>query len=141
MKKVFFLLLGFFIVSCSTIPTPNFETEKVCSKESLKYLQSQQKTKKQLFIESLSAELQATQERMQTCYNEFRARTGKEEFNTCLVVGVDKKGKTEFFNFSSREAALDKKFIECAHQVTKSVQYGKHGKNYVMVQSYQFYYQ
>ncbi len=140
MKIVFGMLLSFLIVSCSS-KVPNFEKEKVCSKESLHYLQKQQKTKKQIFAESLNTELLSTQDRMQACYNEFKARTGKDEFNTCLVVGVDKKGKTEFFNFSSKEVSLDDKFIECAHQVTKNLEYGKHGKDYVLVQSYQFYYQ
>ena len=140
MKIFAIVFCSLILVSCAS-RDPKFEKEKVCSSQSLNYLKKQTKTKKYLFSEALNQELMQTQPTMQQCYESFRARSGQEEFNTCLVVGVDRKGKTEFFNFSSNDIQMDKEFIECAHKVTKSLQYGKHGKNYVIVQAYQFYYQ
>ncbi len=140
MKLLTFVLSCLLLMSCAT-PDRKFSSEKTCSNESLNYIKKNQRSKKFLFSPALTAALQETQTTMQGCYEAYRARTGKEEFNTCLVVGVNGRGRTEYFEFSSKEVQLDKEFIKCAHTVTKKLQYGKHGTNYVMLQSYQFYYQ
>ena len=139
MKTIFILLVGLLVMSCASDPA--FVKEKVCSPQSLSYLQKTLKFRKHKYIAPLSAELLKTQTTMQTCYEAYRARTGKDEFNTCLVVGVDSRGRTEFFNLSSQEVPLDREFLNCAHRATKPVKYGRYGRNYVMVQAYQFYYQ
>lgn len=139
MKNLFLFLLALATVSCAT-PEPQFNQEKVCSKEALRYLKNQ-KSRKQIHTQALANELSKTQRDIQLCYEDFKARTGKEEFNTCLVVGVDRRGRTDFFNFSSADAQLDKTFIQCARSVTRNMRYGEFGKNYTLVQSYQFYYQ
>ncbi len=139
MKSLFLLFLIISIVSCAS-PQPVFNQNKACSKESLRYLKNQ-KDRKQVHTQALADELGKTQRDIQLCYEDFKVRTGKKEFNTCLVVGVDSRGKTDFYHFSSADPSIDREFISCAHSVTKNVNFGRFGKNYTLVQSYQFYYQ
>lgn len=76
---------------------------------------------------------------MQSCYEQFKDRTGYEEFNTCMVVGVDESGYLEFFNFGSNQVPLDEEFMSCAHRVTRSIPYQNYGQNYILIQSYKFF--
>lgn len=117
-----------------------FSKEKVCSDSSLKYLKHPANLSKfKTYPNKLIEELNATQRSIQLCYEDFRNRSGFEEFNTCLVVGIDHLGRTEFFNFSSKEIPLDETFIRCARSVTSSIAYSMYGKDYILVQSYQFF--
>lgn len=133
------LLILLMLVSCAS-ENPLFVKERVCSTEALKYLQNPRNQYKSTYTSpSLIAEVASTADSMQLCYEDFKNRTGQEEFNTCLVVGVDYGGNVDFFNFSSREVSLDETFINCARSVTASIPYSHFGKNYILVQSYQFY--
>lgn len=142
MKFAAILVLPLFAISCATKdPTPDFSREKVCSKNSLKYLNHPANRRKLRPVSSnLESVMANTTPGMQSCYDDLKARTGRDEFNTCLVVGVNSRGKTEFFDFSSQEIK-DQKFLDCAKRVTRQINYGKYGKNYILVQSYQFFYQ
>lgn len=83
----------------------------------------------------------STKRSMQMCYEDFKNRTGHDdEFNTCLVVGVDENGSMDFYNFSTNEAKLDKKFMNCVAGVMGTIDFTSYGWNYLLVQSYQFYY-
>lgn len=138
MKGYSYLILLIFIISCSSSP-PKFEKEKTCSQNSLKYLKNpRNRFKEPLNNPMLTSKIAETQKHMQLCYEDFKNRTGVEEFNTCLVVGVDYFGNLEFYNFSS-EAQLDQRFMNCARAVTNSVNYPEYGRNFILVQSYQFY--
>jgi len=139
MKTLPFLLLLILISSCAS-ERPKFVKEKVCSNQALKYLKNpRNKDKRALNNPKLIQDVANTSRSMQLCYEDFKNRTGKEEFNTCLVVGVDQQGLTEFYNFGSQDVQLDQRFIECARAVTQSVPFSQYGSNYILIQSYQFY--
>lgn len=139
MKTGAVLLLLISLISCST-EKPRFRKDNVCSHEALRYLKNPRNKFKQKQIGSeLVKVLAGTTRSMQLCYEDFKNRTGLEEFNTCLVVGIDDYGEMEFFNFGSREVQLDESFLNCAKAVTKSVPYSTYGTNYILIQSYQFY--
>lgn len=139
MKLLSLLIMLLFLNSCAS-EKPKFVKEKVCSHEALKYLNNPRNQHKRFYSSpSLIMEIANTSKSMQLCYEDFKNRTGHEEFNTCLVVGVDHWGNTDFFNFSSQEIKLDQEFLNCARSVTGSVPYSKYGTNYIMIQSYQFY--
>jgi hypothetical protein len=135
------LVLLVLVAACASKKN-DFSQDKVCSKDSVKYLSHpKNKSKTTVMSSELLNELAKTQQSMQLCYEDLRNRTGHEEFDTCLVVGVDKRGKTEFYNFAAQGSPLDERFLNCARGVTKKIPYGKYGKNYILVQSYQFYYE
>lgn len=139
MKSLALLLMIFFISSCAS-EKPNFVKENVCSREALKYLRNpRNKEKRAINNPRLIQDMANTSRSMQLCYEDFKNRTGSEEFNTCLVVGVDQYGRLEFHNFSSTEVELDQKFVNCAKSVTSSVAYPEYGRNYILIQSYKFY--
>ncbi len=133
------LLIVLMLVSCAS-EKPRFVKERVCSSEALKYLQNPRNQFKTIYASpSLIADVAATAGSMQLCYEDFKMRTGYEEFNTCLVVGVDYSGNVDFFNFSSQEIPLDQTLINCAKNVTSAIPYSQYGRNYILIQSYQFY--
>ena len=128
-----------FISSCAS-EKPRFIKEKVCSNESLKYLKNPRNISKRApQSAALIQEMAKSSKGMQACYEDFKNRTGNEEFNTCLVVGVNEYSQTEFYNFSSQQITLDQKFMNCARNVTKKIPYEKYGRNYILIQSYQFF--
>jgi hypothetical protein len=129
-------------ISACTHKKSEFIKETTCSRESLKYLKNPQNFKKRAPQNyELVQRMANTQRSMQLCYEDFKNRTGKDEFKTCLVVGVDPKGETEYYNFSSQEVELDKTFLECAHTITRNIPYAAYGRNYILIQAYNFYYQ
>lgn len=139
MKLLFCCFMLFGLASCAS-ERPKFVKEKVCSQEALKYLKNPRNKNKRTFTSpSLIMDIANTSKSMQLCYEDFKNRTGHEEFNTCLVVGIDYLGNTEFFNFSSKEIELDQTFMNCARGVASAVPYSKYGNNYILIQSYQFY--
>jgi hypothetical protein len=140
MKQLTFLLLMFFISSCASEKKPKFVKESVCSDQALKYLKNPRNYSKQaLSSPQLIQAMTLTSKNMQSCYEDFKYRTGNEEFNTCLVVGVNEMAEVEFFNFGTKEVNLDQKFINCAQAVTQSVPFHVYGTNYILIQAYQFY--
>jgi hypothetical protein len=139
MRALGIILVSLLLSACST-QKPKFVKENVCSNQSLKYLRNpRNKVKRALESPKLIQDMANTSRSMQLCYEDFKRRTGHEEFNTCLVVGVNETGETEFYNFGSRELKLDKTFLKCAEAVTKSVPFDSYGSNYILIQAYQFY--
>ncbi len=139
--RIIIILLIVSLHSCSHQKERPFIKERICSREALDYLNSpRNKYKVGPISPNLSVVMNGTQEAMQACYEAFIGRSKHEEFQTCLVVGVNQVGKVEFYNFSSQEAKLDETFIQCAHKVTKKISYPDFGKNYILIQSYNFFY-
>lgn len=139
MKLFTFFLLLMLITSCAS-DKPQFVKEKVCSNQALKYLRNpRNKYKRAPQSPALIQAMSNTSRSMQLCYEDFKNRTGHEEFNTCLVVGVNDSRQLEFYNFGSKDVPLDKTFVNCARAVTRSVPFSKYGSNYILIQSYQFY--
>lgn len=139
MKTLSFMLLLILISSCAS-EKPRFVKEKVCSNESLKYLKNpRNKFKRAPKSMALIQAMAKSSNGMQACYEDFKNRTGHEEFNTCLVVGVNESSQTEFYNFSSQQINLDQRFMNCARNVTNSIPFEKYGSNYILIQAYQFY--
>lgn len=139
MKSITFMMLLILISSCAS-NKPEFVKEKVCSNQALKYLKNpRNKYKRAPSSPKLIQAMTNTTRSMQLCYEDFKNRTGHEEFNTCLVVGVNNSRRTEFYNFGSKDVQLDKAFMDCARAVTRSVPFTKYGSNYILIQSYQFY--
>ncbi|WPU64578.1 hypothetical protein [Peredibacter starrii] len=139
MTKFYFIVLALFLVGCAS-ERPKFKKEKTCSHVSLKYLKNPRNQFMQIINSpDLNMKLASTQKSMQLCYEDFKNRTGQDEFNTCMVVGVDYFGNLDFYEFSSKEVKLDQTFMKCAMAVTGQVQYADYGRNYILVQSYQFY--
>ena len=139
MKPVLLFLITILLIGCAS-EKPRFKKERVCSEEALKYLRNpRNKEKRALNNPLLTEALSQTSRSMQLCYEDFKNRTGNDEFNTCLVVGVDESGSMEFKNFGSKDVELDDSFMKCARAVTDSVPYSTYGSNYILIQSYQFY--
>lgn len=139
MKPIIFLLITVFCTACAT-EKKKFVKEEVCSNESLKYLKNPRNiTKRALRNPKLIQDMANSTRSMQLCYEDFKNRTGLEEFNTCLVVGVDEAGSMEFYNFGSKEVQLDRTFLNCAKAVTSQIPYTNYGTNYIIIQSYQFF--
>lgn len=128
----------FIIFSCSH--KKEFIKENVCSPNALKYMK--RSTGRRFFVpksEALRKKIAETQAGMQQCYQDYMTRTGHKEFQTCMVVGVDSRGKLEYYNFSAQDIHSDRAFIQCAVKVTKKVPFWQYGKNYILLQSYNFY--
>jgi hypothetical protein len=139
MKLLPLLVFGLLISSCATEKT-KFNKEKVCSHEALRYLRNPRNIEKRaLNNPKLIQDVAASKRGMQLCYEDFKGRTGHDEFTTCVVVGVDGAGDMEFYNFDSKEVELDDQFMRCAKDVTNSIPYSSYGTNYVLIQSYDFY--
>lgn len=138
--SIHYFTLSFLLVffSCST--TKPFVKENVCSPNAISYMRN---SKGRSFAlpksDALKQQLASTQDGMQQCYHDYMKRTGHEEFQTCMVVGVDAKGKMEYYNFSAQDTHSDRAFIQCAVKVTKKIPYQKYGKNYILLHSYNFY--
>lgn len=117
----------------------HFEAADVCSPTALKFVkQARDRDRAPLMTEALRRELEASKQSMQKCYDDFYARTGQDEFKTCLVVGVDVTGMLDFYSFSAREIQSDRQFVQCAVNVTKTIQFWRYGTNYTLIQSYNF---
>lgn len=133
-----FLVLLIVSAACST--KKEFVKENVCSPNALTYIKrSKGRLVKVPKDPLLRFQLDQTQKGMQQCYADYMKRTGHEEFQTCMVVGVDGLGRMEYFNFSSQDIHSDQAFIQCAVKVTKKIPFWRYGKNYILLQSYNFY--
>lgn len=142
MKSTFKLLLSLALLgqfsACSS--RKEFVKEQVCSPSALAYVKTaKNRSTRPALGEDLKRELALTQKSIQQCYDDFLTRTGKDEFRTCLIVGVDEIGRMEYYNFSSQDIHSDQAFIQCAVKVTKRIPYWKFGSNYILMQTYNFY--
>lgn len=135
-----FIVLSTLVLFYSCSHKKTFVKENVCSPAAISYMKN---SKGRSFVAPRSVELnkkfQETQSGMQQCYQDYMARTGHKEFQTCMVVGVDSKGRMEYYNFSAQDTNSDQGFIQCAVKLTKKLPYAQYGKNYILLQSYNFY--
>ena len=125
--KFCFLVLVLLIASCGTKKqnTPTvFVPGKICSERSLAYLE---KTKpkdnvvKPAYSESeIQPYLIALAPLVQQCYRaELERKVSDESFPLCLVVGLDKRGNKEFFEFSNKERNFSDQFNKCLKGIEK----------------------
>lgn len=137
MKTPLLVTLLIFFSACATKEI-QFDPKKTCSPLALKYLKT---NKLRPLLQSTEAidQMQRTQPGVQACYETFAKRSGIEEFDTCLVVGFDDKGKMDFYELSSMQAKLDNRFLKCANAAIGIVPFWKLGTNYSLLQSYHFY--
>lgn len=137
MKTSLLISMLLLLSACSSREV-KFDQQKTCSPLALNYLK---KHKSRRFMQSTEAidQMEKTQPGVQLCYEAFAKRTGKDEFDTCLVVGYDMKGKMDFYELSSTQVKLDSEFLKCANAAIGVVPFWKLGKNYTLLQSYHFY--
>lgn len=137
MKLISLVTLVLIVSACSSKEV-KFKPEKTCSTTSLNYLK---RNKSKPFLKSDEAiqAMQGTQKGVQACYESYAERSGKEEFDTCLVIAYDKRGKLDYWELSSQQVKLDPEFIKCANKTIGEVPFWKYGKNYILMQSYHFY--
>lgn len=111
------ILLGLITVGCSSNhkeKTKPFDLKEVCSDEALTYLQGQE-PKTEL------ARMMKVEPIVKQCYLEDVKKTGNvKPYNLCFVAGYDAKGKEEFFEFSSKEAAPSDDMKKCLEKAKKS---------------------
>lgn len=137
MKYVASLCLLVLLSSCASREIV-FEPEKTCSPTTLNFLK---RNKARPFLQSQEVvdAMKGTQTGVQACYESYTKRSGKEEFDTCLVVSYNRQGKLDFWELSSQQVKLDQEFINCANKEIGNVPFWKYGKNYILMQSYHFY--
>ncbi len=135
MKALFvaLVLLG----SCAS-KDRTFDEKKTCSPLSLNYIKN---NKQKRFLQSQDAitEMEKTKPGVQACYEAYAKRTGNQEFDTCLVAAYDKNGKLDYWELSSQQVKLDNEFVSCTNKTLNLVPFWKLGKNYILLQSFQFY--
>lgn len=139
MKLLSFMLLLMLISACASEKS-NFVKEQVCSNQAIKYLKNPRNKIKHINSHPLLKEEMAnTSKAMQSCYESFGHGNSDDEFNTCLVVGVNEFSQVEFYDFSSQQINLDPEFIQCTLEITKTIQFEKYGPNTIFIHAYKFY--
>ena len=129
--KISLYILALFLV---TTACTSIKKQKICSHPALK----NPPTHSQITNSNLDRLLASTHRPMQNCYEKFRSRSGMNEFNTCMVVEVNNEGVQEYYDFWSEDVEFDRAFYECARKATEVLQLEKLGKNFILVQSYEF---
>lgn len=100
---------------------PQYSKEKVCSNESLAYLEKNSarvQAKKKISDEDIRARILSLEPSIRKCYEDEMERTGKHHsFNLCFVAGYSKSGSIEHFEFSTREIEISKEFKSCLSEL------------------------
>lgn len=137
MKTLLLMTLLLIVASCASDEV-KFDQNKTCSQLSVSFLRN---NRNRTFLQSSEAinHMEKTKDGVQSCYESYVKRGGKQEFATCLVVGFDRAGKMDYYELSSREVKLDNQFLTCANKAIGVVPFWKLGRNYVLLQSYHFY--
>lgn len=134
------LALVFLLISCAQQPPGPFVKEQVCAPRALAFIHKSLSTGRQLCTSNaLHAQLQQALPQLQQCYKDFLKRTGRGDFQTCLVVGVDGRGEVDYFNFSAQDVQEDEEFLNCGIAATGRIPFGSYGRSYVLLQTYNFY--
>lgn len=117
------MLVGLFIVTaCSSNRNKEvilpFTKEKVCSERALIYLKGKHSTTSpstnKYSEDDIRSRMLSLEPLIKKCYNEEIERSSKSHsFNLCLVVGYNKKGFMDFFEFSTREIHISNEFQKC----------------------------
>lgn len=132
-----------FLFSCASYDSqqtqiPAFKKEEVCSKNSINYLNKQEKTTSlsPYKEEEIHSYMMNMSPLVRACYENEMARTGQiNSFNLCLIVGLDKKGKKDFFEFSTSEISITKEMKSCLNEIKSQAKFGKL-KDVSIIQNY-----
>lgn len=141
-----FIVFLFALIACSSNRVqdsmPLYSKEKVCSSESLAYLQKHPtpaEVKKKISEEDIYARMLSLEPSIRKCYEDEMERTSKpHSFNLCFVVGYSKSGVMDYFEFSTREIEMSKIFKSCLSEL-KGRKELIGFKNLSIVQPYRFY--
>lgn len=116
--KIYLCILALLV---TTACTSKRRSENLCFNQAIRSLQKPQNTSRtNLSAEGLERLLAVTHIPLQSCYEEFKQRSGIDEFNTCMVVGVDSMGKRDYYDFWSDDVEFDRAFYECTSFNTKN---------------------
>jgi uncharacterized protein YxeA len=129
--------LLFVLVGCgSWSKVRPFKKKNVCSDASLEYVKKQSNVKKndEKRIQNRMGKIES---QIKACYkNEVKKETySKPAFNLCLVMGYDKAGEIDFFEFSTKEYRMSESLVKCL-SVIKSSKDLKGLKNVTFIQPY-----
>lgn len=121
MKVILFVSL-LIVTACSSNRVqdviPPYSKEKVCSDKALMYLKKNHSTASpstnRYSEEDIHSRMLSLEPSIRKCYEDELARTNKtHSFNLCFVVGYNKKGLMDFFEFSTREIDISTEFQKC----------------------------
>lgn len=121
------ICLSLLLLSCSS-SRPSlapFDESRVCSANSLKYHGAKALTtarKKKSSDAQIASEMEKLKPFIQQCYEEELLRTQRDiEFHLCLVAGFDRRGRWEYYQFSSDEKDLTAAMKYCLEDLRKKV--------------------
>jgi hypothetical protein len=128
--SVLFLI---FLFSCSShrpqqTQIPHFDKDAVCSPEARAYIVKYPKfnAKPRYTHADSRPYVLKLQPFVQACHQQEMSRTGQQNsYNLCLVVGLDKKGYKEFFQFSTTEIVLTNEMKKCLDDIKLKADFGK----------------
>lgn len=123
--KLFFAVFLLVLTACSSNRIQDsilpFSKEKVCSSESLGYLNKNSasiQTKKKYSDKDIYARMLSLEPSIRKCYEKEMKRTNKyHSFNLCFVIGYSENGLMEHFEFSTREVEMSKEFKSCLSEL------------------------
>lgn len=102
-----------------------FDEARVCSANSLKYYKVGKLTtdrRKKSTEAEVQKEMQKLQPLIQQCYEEELLRTQRDiEFHLCFVAGFDRRGRWDYYQFSSDEKDLTAAMKYCLEDLRKKV--------------------
>ncbi len=100
---------------------PPFSKEKVCSDESLAYLErssAHPHLNEKVLEEEIYPRMLSLEPSIRKCYEDEMERTGKyHSFNLCFVAGYSSRGEMDYFEFSTHEIELSKEFKTCLSEL------------------------
>jgi hypothetical protein len=135
-----FFVLTFLACSCAS-EVPRFSIDRTCDYRTQNVLRNPRyKGRTRLAPRLLLGEFRKLGPGIQSCYELHREKLGVEEFNSCLIVGVDASGVRDFHHFSSEELILENDFKECVEAATRILPFEQLGRNYLAIQNIRFHY-
>lgn len=115
------------LAGCSTLgeKLEPFEPSRVCSTNSLKYYSVGKLTtdrKRKSSETQIQKEMLKLQPLVQQCYEEELLRTQRDiEFHLCFIAGFDRRGRWDYYQFSSDEKDLTAAMKYCLEDLRKKV--------------------
>ena len=126
--KTLFPFTLFILMACSSDSRKElqpFDENRVCSANSLRYYRTKKLTthrKKKSSEKDIQKEMLKLQPRIQKCYEEELLRTQRDiEFHLCFVGGFDRRGRWDYYQFSSDESDLTAAMKYCLEDLRKEV--------------------
>lgn len=122
MKLIF--LFSLLLSACSGIKTPPlFVKSEVCSQKSQDYINSH--LLMPLPDPRLSRSLYLNLKPLVTACYEIESKDHPKErlFNLCMVAGINKNGKQDFFEFSTNESDLSPDFWHCINRLSHRLEF------------------